>query len=96
VACRPKNKGDKSTKKHRRNNYSHNLRDASSNNVAWIEKLLQSPIKDHRKFVVWLILPQYLINTKRLSYEEALGIVKEWLDRCNNLERLDSIGTKQR
>lgn len=32
--------------------------------ITWIEKLLQTPIEDHRKFCLWRILIPYLVNIK--------------------------------
>ena len=56
----------------------------------WIEHLLQTPIEDFRKLVIDLILAPYLINIKKLSYEESYGIIREWLDKCNVLYKLDN------
>ena len=33
----------------------------------WIEKLLQIPIANHRKYAIWRILIPYLFNIKNLS-----------------------------
>lgn len=49
----------------------------------WIEKLLQTPIPDFRKLTLWRILCPYLINIKKLSYEESTTILRAWLDKCN-------------
>jgi hypothetical protein len=59
------------------------------NTIAWIEKLLDTPIDDYRKNAVSLILAPYLINIKKLSYEHALNIINSWLSRCGKLRRLD-------
>ncbi|MGE0243431.1 MAG: DNA primase noncatalytic subunit PriX [Nitrososphaeraceae archaeon] len=56
----------------------------------WIEHLLQTGIEDFRKLVIDLILAPYLINIKKLSYEESYGIIMEWLDKCNVLYKLDN------
>jgi hypothetical protein len=56
----------------------------------WIEYLLQTPIEDFRKLVVDLILSPYLINIKKLSYEDSYTYIKNWLDKCNDLKRLDN------
>jgi|YelNatPaOPRAMG01_1025707.scaffolds.fasta_scaffold10580_9 hypothetical protein len=48
----------------------------------YIEKLLQSPMMDGRHRVLWLILPPYLINVKKLSDEEAYEIITKYLERC--------------
>jgi hypothetical protein len=31
----------------------------------------------------------YLVNVKKLEYEQAIRILKTWLEKCNNLRRLD-------
>jgi hypothetical protein len=64
--------------------------------IRWIEQLLCTPIDDHRKFAVWMILPQYLMNVKRLSHEHANNIVNKWLNDCDKLKRLDTVGIRQK
>jgi hypothetical protein len=59
------------------------------NTVAWIEKLIDTPIDDYRKNAVNLILAPYLINIKKLAYEDALDIINNWLGECGRLRRLD-------
>jgi hypothetical protein len=59
------------------------------NTISWIEKLLDTPIDDYRKTAVSLILAPYLINIKKLSYEDALNIINSWLSKCGKLRRLD-------
>jgi hypothetical protein len=66
------------------------------NIILWIEKLLKTPIPDHRKYCIWRILAPYLINVKHLSFDEAFDIIDKWLDRCNNLEKLDFDSYKYR
>jgi hypothetical protein len=55
----------------------------------WIEKLLQTPIDDYRKYAVWRILIPYLINIRMLAGDEANDMTTGWLDKCNSLRRLD-------
>jgi hypothetical protein len=55
----------------------------------WIEKLLKTPIPDHRKYCIWRILAPSLINVKCLPFDEAFDIIDKWLDMCNDLEPLD-------
>jgi hypothetical protein len=57
--------------------------------IPWIERLLKTPIPDHRKYWIWRIHAPYLINVKRLPFEEAFDIIDKWLDKCNELEELD-------
>jgi hypothetical protein len=60
-----------------------------ANTIKWIEKgILEHPLPDHRKYVIWRILSPYLLNIKRLPKEEAYSVMKEWLDKCNKLEKL--------
>lgn len=57
--------------------------------ILWIEKLLQTPLDDYRKFVVWRILSPYLINIRKYSADESYEVIKNWLDKCNQLRSLD-------
>jgi hypothetical protein len=57
----------------------------------WIEKkILANPFPDCRKIVVDLILGPYLINIKKMSYEKSHQVIREWLDKCNSLRKLDN------
>ena len=56
----------------------------------WIEKLLNISIENFRKLVIDLVLAPYLINVKNLSFEKSYIIIKNWLDKCNELEPLDN------
>lgn len=77
----------------RRQQQKHNSKNLTELNnkdsIHWIERLLRTPIQDYRKYAIWRILAPYLINVKRLSYEQACSIIKEWLEDCSNLRRLD-------
>jgi hypothetical protein len=75
-------------------NYNNNNNNYNSNNnhtqyYKWVEQLLQTPIEDYRKLVLWKILCPYLINIRKLSYDESIQILREWLDKCNSIKRLD-------
>jgi non-catalytic primase subunit PriX-like protein len=61
----------------------------NSYTISWIESLLQTPLSDHRKYCIWRILSPYLLNVKKLSNEEAYSIMNYWLDKCNELGRLN-------
>jgi hypothetical protein len=52
--------------------------------------LLQTPIDDYRKNAIVLILAPYLVNIKQLDYQQSYEIIKDWLDRCNSVRKLDS------
>jgi hypothetical protein len=57
--------------------------------VSWIERLLQTPLPDYRKYSIWRILAPYLLNIRKLTEQETTDIIKDWLNRCNQLRRLD-------
>jgi hypothetical protein len=59
------------------------------NTIPWIEKLLQTPIEDYRKSAISLILAPYLINIKKLSYDDALNTINSWLSKCGESRQLD-------
>jgi hypothetical protein len=64
-------------------------RNTTKNSIPWIEKLLKTPISDHRKYSIWRILAPYLINVKCLSFDEAFNIIDKWLNKCDELKSLD-------
>ena len=73
-------------------NKSYSLRNniqTSANTIPWIEKLLDTPIEDGRKYTLWKILCPYLVNTRKLEYEQTFEILKAWLEKCNDLRKLD-------
>ncbi len=60
------------------------------NTIKWIEKvILEHPLSDHRKYIIWRILSPYLLNVRKLPKEEAYSVMKEWLDNCNKIEKLN-------
>lgn len=71
--------------------YSTNRTNQSGNvsRIDWIERLLQTPIEDHRKDCLWRIIGPYLLNVKNLSELQASKVMEEWLDECNKVRKLD-------
>jgi hypothetical protein len=57
--------------------------------IAWIDKLLDKPINDSRKFCIWRIFAPYLISVRHLPKENAFAKISSWLDGCNSVHRLD-------
>ena len=55
----------------------------------WIETLLDTPIGDYRKEAIRRIIAPYLINIRKLAYDDAFNITKNWLDRCDKIRPLD-------
>lgn len=60
-----------------------------NNKIIWIERLLHTPLAEHRKYCIWRILTPYLLNKRKLSYQVSFSIIKQWLDNCSQLRRLD-------
>ncbi len=59
------------------------------NKIEWIENLLQTPLEDYRKQCLWRILCPYLVNIRKLTNDESIEILKEWLRKCHELKNLD-------
>ncbi len=80
---------DKETKKR----LAENKRSGHYNNgiILWIEALIENgpALANHRKYVIWRILAPYLINIKKLSYEQAFDVLTYWLARCAKAKKLD-------
>lgn len=60
----------------------------TSISIDWIERLLHTPIADHRKFVSYWILSRYLINVKHFKPDQAYTVMKDWSMRCNEITPL--------
>jgi Primase X len=61
-----------------------------TNIIKWIEKgILEHPLSDHRKYIIWRILSPYLLNVRKLPKEEAYSVMKGWLDKCDKVEKLN-------
>jgi Primase X len=55
----------------------------------WIEILLDTPIEDYRKEAIRRILAPYLVNIRKLTYDDAFNAIKNWLDSCDKVRPLD-------
>jgi hypothetical protein len=62
---------------------------SSKSTSNWIEKLLGTPLHDYRKYCLWRILCPYLLNIKKLSRDEAIIILSDWLRKCDEVRKLD-------
>ena len=62
---------------------------SETNSIAWIDLLLKTPIADYRKNAISLILAPYLITIKQLQPVEATNQIRDWLEECSKLRRLD-------
>ena len=66
-----------------------NLCYSCTNTIQWIEKLLQTPLADHRKYSIWRVLIPYLCNIKNLLDDDVANILQNWLCKCNVMRTLD-------
>jgi hypothetical protein len=74
---------------HIKNNRNQNYPINNIKNYFWIEKLLQTGIEDCRKLTIDLILAPYLIHVMKFDYNKTYKTVREWLDKCNSVQKLD-------
>ena len=64
-------------------------KNVSNNTILWIEYLLSIAIVDYRKNSINLILAPYLINIKKISYQQSFEILLEWIEKCTLLRSID-------
>lgn len=86
-----RDKSKKSTIRKQQYQYSSNKKNQTGkvSKIDWIEKLLQTPIEDHRKDCLWRIIGPYLLNVKNLAELQASKVMEEWLDKCDKVRKLD-------
>lgn len=60
--------------------------------LVWIETLLYIPIGDYRKEAIRRIIAPYLINIKKMAYDDAFNVAKNWLNSCDKIRALDFNG----
>lgn len=72
--------------KNYRSKYSLNIKNKKTK---WIDKLIEIPLADHRKYCLWKILIPYLVNVRKLSGEEVISLLTKWLEECNKVKKLD-------
>jgi len=82
-------KDAKLKRKRRSSYYPTNHTNNHPNKWPWIEVLLKTPIADFRKFTMWRILAPYLINIKKLSYGDTFNVIKDWLNKCDFISKMD-------
>jgi len=60
----------------------------------WIEILLGTAIEDYRKYALWRIVAPYLVNIRKLSHQDAVSVIREWLDKCDKLKPFVGVNEK--
>ena len=79
---------DNNVAKRKRSSLSSNTKTTPTKRL-WIETLLDTPIEDYRKEAIRRIIAPYLINIRKLAYDDAFNITKNWLDDCDKVKPLD-------
>jgi hypothetical protein len=78
-------KAHKRKQKQNKSSLDHNY----NNQIYWIEKLLSTPLADHRKYCIWRILTPYLLNIRKQSEQEIYDNIIKWCRDCGKLRRTD-------
>lgn len=60
----------------------------TKNTIDWIEKLLDTPLDDFRKYIIKFILAPYLMNIRGFSRSDAFDNISTWLNNCDSVCRL--------
>ena len=69
---------------------SSSMQTTQSRTIAWIQKLIQTPIADYRKHGANLVIIPYLVVCRGMTdRNEIHDIVMNWADKCAELRRLD-------
>ena len=84
-----KNKRGRRKGKEKREGENYNRSERQKNSIRWIENLLKTPIEDGRKQCLWRILCPYLVNIRKLTNEECIYLLKEWINKCDKVKRID-------
>jgi hypothetical protein len=68
-----------------RGNYKGRYKDRykGKHKLDWIERLLDTPLDDYRKYTTKFIIVPYLANIRRLSREDTWDITSTWLNECD-------------
>ncbi len=61
----------------------------SNKTISWIDKLIHTALDDRRKDLIFWVLAPYLITVKGLGYDKAYSIIEQWLEKCNEVRRLE-------
>lgn len=55
----------------------------------WVERLIEKPLDDGRKYCIVFVLLPYFINIRRLSDIDAYNKTIAWLEKSRSVKRLD-------
>jgi hypothetical protein len=57
--------------------------------MLWIDKILQHPIEDGRRNLLFWVLAPYLITIRGMDFDKAYSVLETWLEKCHNVRRLE-------
>jgi hypothetical protein len=57
--------------------------------IDWVDRLLQNPLGEWRKYCITFILVPYFLNIKRMSDLDAEDKTMTWLEKCRAVCRLN-------
>jgi Primase X len=60
-----------------------------SDQMLWIDKILQTAVEDNRKNLLFWVLAPYLVTVRKMSYDKAYSVLTGWLERCAGVRRLE-------
>jgi hypothetical protein len=60
-----------------------------SGNIFWVDRLLQTPVEDGRKDLIFWVLAPYLVTVRGLDYDRSYHIIELWLGKCDNVRSLE-------
>lgn len=80
---------EKIHKKKIHNRFTNEIGYKNKSSIKWIEELLKVPLSDYRKFCLWRILCPYLLNIRKVSKEETIILLDNWLNKCDELVKTD-------
>lgn len=61
----------------------------NNSSIWWIDKLLQTAVEDGRKDLLFWVLAPYLITIRKMDPAKACSIMERWLERCDDIRRLE-------
>jgi hypothetical protein len=61
-------------------------RGTSSNE--WIERLLSRPLGDGRHRALWHVLSPYLVNVRKMTFDQSEVVLEEYFTKCNGIQPL--------
>lgn len=62
---------------------------SENNSIWWIDKLLSVGVEDGRKDLMFWVLAPYLVTVAKIDYDKAYQVLEQWLEKCDDVRRLE-------